>query len=73
MAKQFSNMEDLEQHLRTVYQPFGELTDEQWRHMTEHSAMRNSEGYYRQNFDPAIVACVGKSAMPGVDPARRDV
>ena len=54
MAKQFSNMEDLEQHLRTVYRPFGELTDEQWRHMTEHSAMRNSEGYYRQNFDPAI-------------------
>ena len=54
MAKQFSNKEDLEQHLRTVYQPFGELTDEQWRHMTEHSAMRISENYYRQNFDPAI-------------------
>ena len=54
MAKQFSNMKDLEQHLRTVYQPFGDLTDEQWRHMTEHSSMRTSDGLYRQNFDPAI-------------------
>ena len=54
MAKQFSNMQDLEQHLRTVYKPFGDLTDEQWRHITEHSAMRTSEGFFRQNFDPAI-------------------
>lgn len=56
MAKQFNSLDDLERHLRTVYEPFGALTDEQWRHMTEHSAMRDGEGYFRQNYDPAISA-----------------
>lgn len=54
MAKQFNSMQDLEQHLRTVYAPFGRLTDAQWRHMAEHSAMRDREGYFRQNYDPVI-------------------
>lgn len=54
MAKQFNTLEDLERHLRTVYAPFGTLTDAQWRHMAEHSSMRDGEGYFRQNFDPTI-------------------
>ena len=56
MAKQFNSMDELERHLRTVYEPFGTLTDEQWRHMAEHSAMRDNEGAFRQNYDPVISA-----------------
>ncbi|MBX9631405.1 MAG: alpha/beta hydrolase [Burkholderiales bacterium] len=54
VRKQFDSMDELEQHLRTIYQPFGNLTDEQWRHMTEHSAARDDHGFYCQNYDPAI-------------------
>jgi len=54
MRKQFGSVEELEQHLRTIYQPFGTLTDEQWRHMAEHSAARDEQGLYCQNYDPAI-------------------
>ena len=54
MRKQFDSIDELERHLRTIYQPFGRLTDEQWRHMTEHSAARDEQGRYCQNYDPAI-------------------
>lgn len=54
MAKHFRTQADLEQHLRTVYQPFGALSDEQWRHMAEHSSRRQSDGTYHLNYDPAI-------------------
>jgi pimeloyl-ACP methyl ester carboxylesterase len=54
LNRRFSSVEDLEQHLRNIYQPFGTLTDSQWRHMAEHSAARESDGSYRQNYDPAI-------------------
>jgi pimeloyl-ACP methyl ester carboxylesterase len=54
LSKRFGSVDELEQHLRTIYQPFGALTDEQWRHMTEHSAVRDGDGVYSQNYDPAI-------------------
>jgi pimeloyl-ACP methyl ester carboxylesterase len=54
MNRQFETLEELEQHLRTIYAPFGTLTDEQWRHMAEHSSVRDSEGRFRQNYDPGI-------------------
>jgi pimeloyl-ACP methyl ester carboxylesterase len=54
MRKQFDSMDELEHHLRTIYRPFGALSDEQWRHMTEHSAARDDRGSFCQNYDPAI-------------------
>jgi pimeloyl-ACP methyl ester carboxylesterase len=54
LSKRFGSIDELEQHLRNIYQPFGRLTDEHWRHMTEHSAVLEGDGHYRQNYDPAI-------------------
>lgn len=54
LQQHFRTLEDLEQHMRTIYAPFGDLTDAQWLHMTEHSADLGSDGFYRQNYDPAI-------------------
>ncbi len=34
--------------------PFGNLTDAQWRHLAEHSAVKSEEGDYRQHYDPGI-------------------
>jgi pimeloyl-ACP methyl ester carboxylesterase len=47
-------VEDLESHLRSIHEPFGHLTDAQWHHLAEHSAVKTEEGDYRQHYDPAI-------------------
>jgi pimeloyl-ACP methyl ester carboxylesterase len=54
MKRRFASIEELETHLRTIHEPFGHLTDAQWRHIAEHSAVKTSEGDYAQHYDPAI-------------------
>ena len=46
----------LEQYLRTVWRPFGPLTDEQWRHLASTSARRYDDGSFRPAYDPGIAA-----------------
>jgi pimeloyl-ACP methyl ester carboxylesterase len=50
----FASFDELELHLREALAPFGELTDEQWRHLAEHSAAPDPSGGFRFHFDPAI-------------------
>lgn len=54
LKRHFATIEELEGHLRSVHEPFGKLTDAQWRHMAVHSAVKTEDGDYRQHFDPAI-------------------
>ena len=54
VKRRFATIEDLEAHLRSIHEPFGRLTDAQWRHLAEISAVKTDEGDYRQHFDPAI-------------------
>ena len=54
VKRHFDSVAGVEAHLRTIHEPFGHLTDAQWRHMAEHSAVKTEEGNYRQHFDPAI-------------------
>ena len=54
VKRHFSSIDDLESHLRTIHEPFGKLTDAQWRHLAMHSAVKTDEGDYRQHYDPAI-------------------
>ena len=54
VKRRFASVEDLEAHLRSIHEPFGHLTDAQWRHLAEHSAVKTEEGDYRQHYDPAI-------------------
>ena len=54
VRRRFETLDDLEEHLRSVHEPFGKLTDAQWRHLAEHSAVKTDDGDYRQHFDPAI-------------------
>lgn len=44
----------LEAHLRVVCAPFGDLTDDDWRHVTLHSAMRHPDGTWGTRYDPRI-------------------
>lgn len=50
----FESFDELDAHLRDVHAPFGALTDAQWRHIAEHSAVRDDSGGLRFHFDPAI-------------------
>ena len=52
---QFDRLSDLEQYFRTVYKPFGWLSDEQWRRLAETSARRTAEGKVTPHYDPKMV------------------
>jgi len=54
IKRHFPDVAALEAHLRSIHEPFGRLTDAQWRHMAEHSAVKTEDGDYRQHYDPAI-------------------
>lgn len=50
----FATVTEFEAYLRTIYQPFGALTDAQWRHMAETSLRRLPDGRIAAHYDPAI-------------------
>jgi pimeloyl-ACP methyl ester carboxylesterase len=52
---QFDRVSELEQYFRTVYKPFGWLSDGQWRRLTETSARRTAEGKVTPHYDPKMV------------------
>jgi pimeloyl-ACP methyl ester carboxylesterase len=52
---QFDRVAELEQYFRTVYQPFGWLSDEQWRRLTESSTRRTADGKVTPHYDPKMV------------------
>ncbi|MCB1985767.1 MAG: alpha/beta hydrolase [Burkholderiales bacterium] len=55
-AVRFNNLAEFETYIRKISAPFGKLTDEQWRHLTIHSARLLSDGAYSFYYDPKISA-----------------
>jgi pimeloyl-ACP methyl ester carboxylesterase len=51
----FATVSELEQYFRTVYKPYGFLTDAQWRRLTETSTRRLPDGRVTPHYDPAMV------------------
>lgn len=51
---QFDRVSELEQYFRTVYKPYGWLSDEQWRRLTETSARRTPDGRITTHYDPKM-------------------
>lgn len=49
----FADLAEAEAHLRDVHSGFGQLTDEQWQHLTRHSFRQGDAGYAYAH-DPAI-------------------
>jgi pimeloyl-ACP methyl ester carboxylesterase len=50
----FATVTELEQYFRTVYKPYGWLSDAQWRRLTETSARRLPDGGITTHYDPAM-------------------
>ena len=51
----FERMSELRQYFRTIYRPFGWLSDEQWRRLAETSARRTADGKVTPHYDPKMV------------------
>jgi pimeloyl-ACP methyl ester carboxylesterase len=52
---QFDTVSELEQYFRTIYKPFGRLSDAQWRRLTESSTRRTTDGKVTPHYDPKMV------------------
>jgi pimeloyl-ACP methyl ester carboxylesterase len=51
----FDTVTALESYFRTVYKPYGYLTDAQWRRLTETSSRRTEDGQVTPHYDPNMV------------------
>ena len=51
----FATVAELERYFRTIYKPYGWLSDEQWRLLTETSLRRLPDGRVTPHYDPAMV------------------
>lgn len=51
----FATVGELERYFRTVYAPYGFLTDAQWRRLAETSVRRLPDGRVTPHYDPAMV------------------
>jgi pimeloyl-ACP methyl ester carboxylesterase len=51
----FDTVSELEQYFRTVYKPYGWLSDTQWRRLTETSTRRLPDGRVTPHYDPQMV------------------
>jgi pimeloyl-ACP methyl ester carboxylesterase len=47
----FANFEAAQAYFREILQPFGALTEKQWRHLAEHSVKRNENGQFVLRYD----------------------
>jgi pimeloyl-ACP methyl ester carboxylesterase len=52
---QFDRVSELEAYFRTIYAPYGWLSDEQWRRLAETSTRRTAEGRVTPHYDPRMV------------------
>jgi pimeloyl-ACP methyl ester carboxylesterase len=51
----FATVSELERYFRSVYAPYGWLSDAQWRRLTESSVRRLPDGRVTPHYDPAMV------------------
>lgn len=52
---EFDRVSELEAYFRTVYKPYGWLSDAQWRLLTETSTRRTAAGKVTPHYDPKMV------------------
>ncbi|GAC1541751.1 MAG: alpha/beta hydrolase [Candidatus Velthaea sp.] len=62
---EFETVAEFERYLRTIYKPYGQQSDAQWRRMTETSLRRLPSGKITTHYDPAIAGPFGASARGG--------
>jgi pimeloyl-ACP methyl ester carboxylesterase len=66
VTPKLESFEAAERYLRQIHAGFGPLSDEQWRHLAEHSTRRDGEAW-RLHYDPAIKVMQAEGAQNDVD------
>jgi pimeloyl-ACP methyl ester carboxylesterase len=62
MPQKLATIEEADHYLRTVLAPYGDLSDEHWRHLTQHSIRWDEEHQcYTLLCDPAIAQAFGSA------------
>jgi pimeloyl-ACP methyl ester carboxylesterase len=61
----FASLAEARAYIRTVSASFGPLTDQQWRHLTEHSVREDAAGGWVLRYDPGIATTF--AGMPRAD------
>ena len=60
-TREFDDLAQAEAYFRESLAPFGDLSDEQWHHLTVHSLAPLPDGRFANHFDPGI----GEAFRPG--------
>ena len=60
----FATYGEIEAYIRMVSAPFGALTDEQWRHVTETNVRQRPDGRWGLGYDPGIAVPFRAAAAP---------
>lgn len=63
----FATPEEAEAYIRAVAAPFGNLTDAQWRHLTQHVIKSGTAGRFQLRYDPGIADSFALAAGEGKD------
>jgi pimeloyl-ACP methyl ester carboxylesterase len=63
----FPDLAALEAHLRAIHAGFGPLSDAEWRHLAEHSALAREDGALELNYDQRIALPLKRGPIEDVD------
>jgi pimeloyl-ACP methyl ester carboxylesterase len=65
LAPTFDSLADAESYIRRVSAPFGPLSDENWRSLTESSLRQRDDGRLEMRYDPAIALSFQRATAGG--------
>ena len=63
----FADLAGLEAHLRAIHAGFGPLTDADWRHLAEHSALARADGGLGLNYDQRLALPLKREPIEDID------
>jgi len=63
----FGDLAEMERYLRVIAAPFGPLSDDQWRHLTVHSARQLENHEYTFAYDPGIAEPFKTAEIQDID------
>jgi pimeloyl-ACP methyl ester carboxylesterase len=63
----FADLAGLEAHLRAIHAGFGPLTDAEWRHLAEHSALARADGGLGLNYDQRLALPLKREPIEDID------
>jgi pimeloyl-ACP methyl ester carboxylesterase len=63
----FADLAALEAHLRAIHAGFGPLSDAEWHHLAEHSALAGADGTLTLNYDQRLAVPLKREPIGDVD------